>query len=83
VEDWARDGTDRAANKWNAWSLPAPDPGPGAARPVGGAPAALGSGIAPTPGTPERSAPDANGVVRTKTGWRKLLPGGGHGEHGR
>ncbi len=83
VEDWTQDGAARAANKWNAWTLPVPDPAPGAALPVGGAPAALGSGVAPAPGTPERSAPDANGVVRTKTGWRKLLPGGGPEEHGR
>lgn len=83
VEDWTRDGAARAANKWNAWALPSLEPAPGAALPVGGAPAALSSGIQPTPGAPERSAPDANGVVRTKTGWRKLLPGGGHEEHGR
>ena len=83
VEDWARDGASRAANKWNAWSLPALEGGAGDARPVGGGPAALGSGFTQEPGTPERSAPDANGIVRTRTGWRKLLPGGGHEGHGR
>lgn len=83
LEDWAVDGASRAANKWNAWSLPALEPAPGDARTVGGGPAALASGIPPEPGTPERSAPDANGIVRTRTGWRKLLPGGGHEEHGR
>jgi len=84
VEDWTQDGAARAANKWNAWSLPAPDPdpGPGAAIPVGDGQAEPGR-IPTASGTPERSTPDANGVVRTRTGWRKLLPGGGHEEQGR
>ena len=58
VEDWARLGTPAAANRWNAWSL---DDG------------AEGDATA-EPADPNRSAPDANGVVQTKTGWRKLLP---------
>jgi PTH1 family peptidyl-tRNA hydrolase len=85
VEDWAREGTNRAANKWNAWSLPAPAVDPA---PAGGAK----TNVAEAPGVPVapsstadtgRSAPDANGVVRTKTGWRRILPSGGHEEHDR
>ena len=61
VEDWAREGVARAANRWNAWHSPT-----GATPPD-----------APDePGAPliERgAAPDAQGIVRTRTGWRKLL----------
>jgi PTH1 family peptidyl-tRNA hydrolase len=61
VEDWAREGTDRAANKWNAWRLStATDSEP------------------PTPGKSdppaENTTPDAEGIVRRRTGWRRLLP---------
>jgi PTH1 family peptidyl-tRNA hydrolase len=84
VEDWAREGTSRAANKWNAWTLPTP-----ATEQASRAPTAVRSTdlvVADEPGPVGdggRSAPDANGVVRTKTGWRKLLPSGGHEEHDR
>jgi hypothetical protein len=84
VEDWAREGTSRAANKWNAWTLPTPATEQ-ASRPqtavrstdlvVAHEPGPVGDG--------GRSVPDANGVVRTKTGWRKLLPSGSHEEHDR
>jgi PTH1 family peptidyl-tRNA hydrolase len=61
IEDWAREGTDRAANKWNAWrSSTATDSEP------------------PTPGKSdppaENTSPDAEGIVRRRTGWRRLLP---------
>lgn len=58
VEDWAREGPERAANRWNAWLLSS-DGRPAASRP---APPALGGG---------------DGIVRTRTGWRKLLPRSG------
>ena len=66
VEAWAREGAHRAANRWNAWQLELPDD-----RPEG----------APLPAAPATPTPDADGVVRTTTGWRRLLPGRG-GERG-
>ncbi len=73
VEDWARNGANRAATRWNAWSL---EP---AAVPADGAGAAPGPGAAPKaqdePVGPDPSQPGADGIVRTRTGWRKLLPG--------
>jgi PTH1 family peptidyl-tRNA hydrolase len=66
VEDWARDGANRAATRWNAWQLhpPAPDTAGGAATGAAGQePASAGQDAAP------------DGIRRTRTGWRKLLPG--------
>ena len=57
VEDWAREGVNRAANRWNSWA-PAADEEP---EPTDGAE------------TPAKSGPDKDGIVRTSTGWRKLL----------
>lgn len=70
VEDWARDGTDRAANKWNAWrpttatdnDKPTPKPTPTPKQ---------------TDPPEENTTPDANGIVRRRTGWRRLLPARG------
>lgn len=84
VEDWAQEGTNRAANKWNAWTLPTPATEQ-ASRPqttVRSTDLVVVRDPAP-PSDPGRSAPDANGVVRTRTGWRKPLPSGGHGDHDR
>jgi peptidyl-tRNA hydrolase, PTH1 family len=71
VEAWAREGTSKAANRFNAFELQAPAPGEEGPKPgeVGG-PA------------------DEGGIRRTKTGWRRILPGGdggpgGDGEAGR
>ncbi|MEO7119213.1 MAG: aminoacyl-tRNA hydrolase [Candidatus Limnocylindrales bacterium] len=60
VEDWARDGVSRAANRWNSWLAEEPL-------------------LLAALGTPDiidldPSAPDAQGIVRSKNGWRKLLP---------
>lgn len=60
VETWANEGIDRAANKWNAW------------RPEVSAEAANEGTIAAVTPT---DGPDADGIVRRKTGWRRLLPG--------
>jgi PTH1 family peptidyl-tRNA hydrolase len=63
VEDWARLGAYRAANKWNAWSPPAPEPGE--------------SGVSgPQPAEPATRTVDPAdpSIVRTTTGWRRLLP---------
>ena len=75
VEDWALVGPARAANRWNAWSLPAlGDAGEAGAATAAKTDAALTVGVAGD--TTAGLAPmDKDGVVRTKTGWRKLLPG--------
>jgi PTH1 family peptidyl-tRNA hydrolase len=65
VTDWAREGTDRAASRWNGWRAERSAPGPD------DVPIAAGS-----PAGPERSVPGADGIVRTRTGWRRLLPRG-------
>jgi peptidyl-tRNA hydrolase, PTH1 family len=60
VEEWARLGVDRAANRWNAW-----------------APTAAAEPHEEAKPEPDQPTPDADGIVRRKTGWRRLLPGGG------
>jgi len=58
IEDWARLGTDKAANRWNAWR-----------------PAATAEQEADEDQpTDDATVPDAQGIVRRKTGWRRLLP---------
>jgi PTH1 family peptidyl-tRNA hydrolase len=57
VEDWARLGPARAANKWNAWAADT-DAGPSAA-------------AAERP--PRDEGPSEPVIVRSTTGWRKLL----------
>ena len=67
VEAWVREGTAKASNRWNAFELVAP-----------GAPEGDEAG----PGSGEVGGPaDPQGIRRTRTGWRRILPGGGHG-HG-
>jgi hypothetical protein len=61
VEAWAHSGASAAANRWNAWQLEVEE---GAAAPV----------AAPAGDTGAHPGPDEQGVVRTTTGWRKLLP---------
>jgi PTH1 family peptidyl-tRNA hydrolase len=67
VELWAEAGPEAVANRWNAWQ---PD---------------LEDGVVAQPATLEpaqqrpitsdpRPQPDGDGVVTTRTGWRKLLP---------
>jgi PTH1 family peptidyl-tRNA hydrolase len=71
VELWAREGPEAVANRWNGW---APDLD---------APTAAAATAAPTPARPApeaaaapaaRPEPDEEGIVRSRTGWRKLLP---------
>ena len=64
VIDWARDGADRTANRWNAWRLPELEEPAGSERQPSAA----------------ASIPDEDGIVRTRTGWRKLLPRRGAGQ---
>jgi PTH1 family peptidyl-tRNA hydrolase len=59
VEDWARDGAYKAANKWNAWT---PDLAEGTEPPT-----------TDDDRTNDRPEPDAEGIVRHSTGWRRLL----------
>ena len=64
VEDWARDGSARASNKWNGWVAPtAQAEGTDAAASV----AQPGAGA----GEAEPTEPV---IVRRSTGWRRLLP---------
>lgn len=66
VELWARVGAEAVANRWNGWQ---PDLEPGVnARPDTPEPQQQRSVEQPRP------KPDADGVVTTRTGWRKLLP---------
>jgi PTH1 family peptidyl-tRNA hydrolase len=62
VELWATDGPEVVANRWNGWKPDFAEPEPKAQT---GAPAKQKAEV------PTR---DADGVVRTRTGWRKLLP---------
>jgi PTH1 family peptidyl-tRNA hydrolase len=64
VEDWAREGVNRAANRWNAWAPTVSE------EPDDGEPSLA---TASAPASTAASAPDENGIVRTTTGWRKLL----------
>ncbi len=64
VEAWAREGTSKAANRFNSFELQAP------AAPGDGDPAA------PKPGE-VGGPPDDSGVRRTKTGWRRIMGGAG------
>jgi len=72
VEAWAREGAARAANRWNAWRLPEPSDGPAGSPDT----PTRRDGTPPTaePGEPGSPLPDAQGIVRSRTGWRKLLP---------
>ena len=64
VETWVRQGTSKAANRFNAWDLQAPA-------------AAGAEDDADRPAAGEVGGPaNADGVRRTKTGWRRILPGG-------
>jgi peptidyl-tRNA hydrolase, PTH1 family len=69
VEDWARDGIDRAANKWNAWRpIIAADTEPAEDDPSAGRSLrARSASESPPTGTDP-------GIVRHSTGWRRLLP---------
>jgi peptidyl-tRNA hydrolase, PTH1 family len=80
VEMWAREGAHRAANRWNAWQMELPA---GATPGLAGDRAGL-AGAAPSPAGVRASTdnedprgaqvPDAEGIVRNSTGWRRLLP---------
>jgi len=71
VEDWAREGTSRAANRWNPWRLEVATPVV-----VADGDPAVGTADVPTTNAEPPPGPDKDGIVRTRTGWRKLLPPG-------
>jgi PTH1 family peptidyl-tRNA hydrolase len=73
VEDWARDGAPKAANRWNSWRLGG-EADDGATKPDGDA-AGIPGADQPTIG--------ADGIRRTTTGWRRILPSGVEGPGGR
>jgi PTH1 family peptidyl-tRNA hydrolase len=77
VELWAREGPHRAANRWNAWQLDVmSEAGLGGRTAAGTAEA---SRTVDTASVAEANPRHDGGVVRTATGWRKLLPGRGRG----
>jgi PTH1 family peptidyl-tRNA hydrolase len=59
VEDWARDGAYKAANKWNAWTPPDSAP--------------VANAADEPDATDAPPQPDKDGIVRHATGWRRLL----------
>lgn len=80
VELWAEAGPQVVANRWNGWT---PDLGEAAMPGSSGQPQAIASA---TRAETDRSrpSPDDDGVVRTRSGWRRLLPDvlGGRGKDG-
>lgn len=89
VLDWARMGPGRAADRWNGWKSATDDDRDGAA---GTAPVAKVRSVdapAKDAAPPDAAPPDAatdpptvgpDGILRTRTGWRRLLPDlGGRG----
>lgn len=78
VEDWARVGPSRAANRWNAWMPPATADANAAveagSEPQGAALEADGSGKPPR--GPATGVVEVR-IIRTSTGWRRPLPGSG------
>jgi peptidyl-tRNA hydrolase, PTH1 family len=64
VEDWARYGSARAANRWNSWSVPDDEPT---------SHMVPGSGHGAEAGPPQTDS-DEPVIVRRSTGWRRILP---------
>ncbi len=72
VEQWAREGPEPVANRWNGWSPEVPAADDGTASPSGSSDAsAVGAEPEPAGGATEVGE---DGIVRTPTGWRRLLP---------
>ena len=62
VEDWAREGPSRAANKWNAWTADSDQSEENA------------NGDSDPAPTPAQESDGQGTIVRRTTGWRRLLP---------
>jgi peptidyl-tRNA hydrolase, PTH1 family len=67
VEEWARLGVPRAANRWNSWQPATEQPAESTA--------ASGEALTSDGGGDSRDEPrpDEHGIVRRRTGWRRLL----------
>jgi PTH1 family peptidyl-tRNA hydrolase len=76
IEDWVAQGAARAANRWNAWALPAEVEADGESASDGAA------SSRPPSAEPTQTVSDP-GIRRTRTGWRKLLPTGTPQERSR
>ncbi|HEY7025272.1 MAG TPA: aminoacyl-tRNA hydrolase [Candidatus Limnocylindrales bacterium] len=63
VEDWAREGANRAATRWNGWLPPS----------MSEQPTEGGADDPPLEPTAPQIDGDGSLIVRTATGWRKLL----------
>ena len=90
VETWAREGASKAANRWNGWTLGGtavalPTPRSAGLRDGQDGPPLVGPGPVdaeegPVPGhvspAPEQigGEPGPDGIRRTRTGWRRVLP---------
>ena len=86
VELWTESGPEVVANKWNGWKLdleqpskagaksktarPGPEPKLETAKREPESEPAIDASGAPA----DAPQPDAEGIVRTRTGWRRLLP---------
>ena len=89
VMDWARSGPEHAAARWNGWrfeteAAPGEGEGTDAVPSPSSAPPHSSRSRPPRqdgPAIPE-PAPDAAGVLRTATGWRRLLHRPAH-DHGK
>jgi PTH1 family peptidyl-tRNA hydrolase len=79
VELWATRGPEVVANRWNGWK---PDLGEEHRPATAGAadPGVDTANDTKAPKVPSKPKPDSEGIARTTTGWRKLLPDilGGH-----
>jgi PTH1 family peptidyl-tRNA hydrolase len=82
VELWTEQGPDVVANKWNGWKPPIEEPPTMGVQKEREAEVEPNAEPAPEVEAPTQPEADADGVVRTRTGWRKLLPGilGGRGQ---
>jgi PTH1 family peptidyl-tRNA hydrolase len=67
VELWAEEGPEVVANKWNGWKPPVEEP----KQPR--VPSANEASPPPATDEPDAPTPDSDGIVRSRTGWRKLL----------
>jgi PTH1 family peptidyl-tRNA hydrolase len=68
VEEWARFGVNKAATHWNAWQLGGDEPEADASHPD-----REDGGEAGAKPVAEDVSVEADGIRRTRTGWRKIL----------
>jgi PTH1 family peptidyl-tRNA hydrolase len=73
VELWTEQGPAVVANRWNGWKPPIEEPRP-QPQPKSSAEPGPQRRTGPDAEAPAQPTADAERVVRTRTGWRKLLP---------